>query len=94
MRIIKKYNNRKLYDMEESQYVSLADIYNTVREGHPVKIVNAQNQDITAETLLTVVLDRGKESDTKRLTTETLVNIINFGDGTLAGFVNKLKERN
>jgi len=61
-RRIKRYDNRKLYDTETSEYVSLGDIAELVRSGTTVEVVdNATGQDITAQTLTQIILEEGKD---------------------------------
>ena len=38
-RLIKRYESRKLYDTEESRYVSLEEIGDWVRHGQQVQVV-------------------------------------------------------
>jgi polyhydroxyalkanoate synthesis repressor PhaR len=60
-RLIKRYENRKLYDTEASEYVSLSDIANLVRSGDTVRVVdNATGRDLTAQTLTQIILEEGK----------------------------------
>jgi polyhydroxyalkanoate synthesis repressor PhaR len=60
-RRIKRYDNRKLYDTETSEYVSLSDIADLVRRGETVKVVDkATGEDITAQTLTQIILEEGK----------------------------------
>jgi polyhydroxyalkanoate synthesis repressor PhaR len=75
-RLIKRYPNRKLYDVEASAYVSLNDIARLIREGETVQIVdNATGEDITAQTLTQVVLDEGKRG-ASILPTDTLHDLL------------------
>jgi polyhydroxyalkanoate synthesis repressor PhaR len=61
-RRIKRYNNRKLYDTEASEYVSLSDIAELVRSGETVEVVdNATGEDLTAQTLTQIILEEGKD---------------------------------
>lgn len=61
-RLIKRYENRKLYDTEASTYVSLSDIADLVRNGVTVRIEdNATGRDLTAQTLMQIILEEGKE---------------------------------
>lgn len=61
-RRIKRYDNRKLYDTESSEYVSLSDIAVLVRRGETVEVVdNATGEDLTAQTLTQIILEEGKE---------------------------------
>ncbi|HEX8243418.1 MAG TPA: polyhydroxyalkanoate synthesis regulator DNA-binding domain-containing protein [Longimicrobium sp.] len=60
-RIIKRYGNRKLYDVQASEYVSLEQIAAIIRAGETVEVVdNVTGEDITAQTLTQVVLEEGK----------------------------------
>jgi polyhydroxyalkanoate synthesis repressor PhaR len=60
-RTIKRYGNRKLYDVDASAYVSLEDIAALIRAGATVEVVdNVSGDDITAQTLTQIVLDEGK----------------------------------
>ena len=61
-RRIKRYDNRKLYDTETSEYVSLGDIADVVRRGETVEVVdNATGENITTQTLTQIILEEGKE---------------------------------
>jgi len=60
-RHIKRYENRKLYDTEASEYVSLSDIADLVRGGETVRVVdNSTGRDLTAQTLTQIILEEGK----------------------------------
>ena len=60
-RRIKRYTNRKLYDTESSEYVSLNDIAEMVRRGETVEVVdNTTGEDLTAQTLTQIILEEGK----------------------------------
>ena len=60
-RVIKRYENRKLYDTEASQYVSLSDLADLVRDGATVQVIdNTSGDDITSFTLTQVILDESK----------------------------------
>lgn len=88
-RVIKRYGNRKLYDTEESRYVNLGEVFDYVRGGQDVRIVNNKTQeDITTPILLTALIEREKVTGTTKFTKELLISVISQGDGTLAGYVN------
>ncbi len=60
-RLIKRYENRKLYDTEASAYVSLTDVATLVRRGETVEVLdNATGKDLTAQVLTQVILEEGK----------------------------------
>ncbi|NBC17265.1 MAG: hypothetical protein GVY18_08110 [Bacteroidetes bacterium] len=61
-RLIKRYENRKLYDTEASAYVSLSDIADLVRQGETVEVIdNVTGDDLTAQTLTQIILEEGKQ---------------------------------
>lgn len=58
MRIIRKYENRRLYDSTASHYVNLEDIAGMVRAGEDVRVVDAKTDaDLTREVMLQIVLE-------------------------------------
>ena len=60
-RLIRRYSNRKLYDVRTSTYVALEDLAALVRAGETVQVVDqTTGDDITAQTLTQVILDEGR----------------------------------
>jgi polyhydroxyalkanoate synthesis repressor PhaR len=60
--VIKKYENRRLYDTTRSRYVNLDDIAVLIREGTPVQVVDAKTgEDLTQVTLMQIVAENAKE---------------------------------
>ena len=60
-RLIRRYANRKLYDVQTSAYVALEDLAELVRAGEELRVVDTSTgDDITAQTLTQVILDEGK----------------------------------
>ena len=57
-RIIKKYPNRRLYDTEESRYITLADVKSLVVSQTEFVVVDRKtDKDITRSILLQVIAD-------------------------------------
>ena len=66
VRLIKRYESRKLYDTEESRYVSLEEIGRFVRDGQEIKVIdNATEEDVTAHTLTQIILEGGRNGRTQ-----------------------------
>jgi len=62
MPIVKRYPNRKLYDTEAKQYITLEGIADLIRQGQEVQVIdNATGEDLTALTLTQIILDFGKK---------------------------------
>ena len=80
IRLIKRYESRKLYDTEESRYVSLEEIASWVRQGQEVKVVdNATGADVTSQTLTQIILDEGRRG-TSFLPSELLHDLVRIGE--------------
>jgi polyhydroxyalkanoate synthesis repressor PhaR len=80
IRLIKRYESRKLYDTEESRYVSLEEISNWIRQGQEVKVVdNATGSDVTSQTLTQIILDEGRKG-TSFLPSELLHDLVRLGE--------------
>jgi polyhydroxyalkanoate synthesis repressor PhaR len=78
-RIIKRYENRKLYDTEDKKYISLADLREMIRQGLEVKVIdNVSGEDITTQTLTQVILEEGKKGKAL-LPSDILHNVIRWG---------------
>ena len=85
--IIKKYENRRLYDSTNSQYVNLDDIARFVREGRQVQVVDAKTgQDLTRVTLTQIITEDAKGKPTG-LPLELLRQLIVASDEVRQEFV-------
>ncbi|MCL2777668.1 MAG: polyhydroxyalkanoate synthesis regulator DNA-binding domain-containing protein [Polyangiaceae bacterium] len=61
-RIVKRYSNRKLYDTQDSRYVTLLQIAELVRTGEEVQIIdNNTKQDLTEVTLAQIIYEEQKQ---------------------------------
>ncbi|HEX5761367.1 MAG TPA: polyhydroxyalkanoate synthesis regulator DNA-binding domain-containing protein [Thermoanaerobaculia bacterium] len=79
IRLIKRYESRKLYDTEESRYVSLEEIAAWVRAGQEVRVLdNATSADVTAQTLTQIILDEGRRG-TACLPSDLLHELVRAG---------------
>ena len=63
-RVIKKYPNRRLYDTEESRYITLADVKDLVFRDVPFTVVDKKTgNDITRAILLQVISEQEHAGD-------------------------------
>ncbi|MCI0520061.1 MAG: polyhydroxyalkanoate synthesis regulator DNA-binding domain-containing protein [Chloroflexi bacterium] len=61
MTVVKRYSNRKLYDTEAKQYITLQGIAELTRQGKEVTVIdNATGEDISAVTLSQVLFEQEK----------------------------------
>ena len=93
-KIIKRYQNRKLYDTDASCYVTLDEIAEMIQQGEEVTVVDNRNQkDITAATLTQIIFEKQKRSDSP-VPISTLRHIIQQGDGSFSSFLGKNSDGN
>lgn len=91
VRIIKRYQNRKLYDTHQSCYVTLEEIAQIIREGHEIQVIdNKTKNDITYTTQIQLLFDQEKKS-TKAGDTELLKRVIRSLEGTFTGYIRTLE---
>jgi len=87
--VIKKYNNRRLYDTEKNAYVTLASLSEMIKEGRQIEVIDAQTkEDVTAFTLTQIILEEAK-SKQFLLPVPLLHLMIQFGETVLAEFFEK-----
>ena len=79
-KIIKRYSNRKLYDTEQSTYITLDEIQAMVKDGEDLRIIdNKTKEDITNVTLAQIIFEQEK-SHKKLLPLSALRSIIQSGE--------------
>jgi len=86
-KIIKRYQNRKLYDTHESSYVTLDEIAKMIKSGEDLRVIdNKTKNDITASTLTQLLYESEKKAKTQP-SVELLKEIIRHGDGSFSGYI-------
>ncbi len=93
IRLIKRYGggSRKLYDTEESRYVSLDELAAWVRAGQELKVVDsATGEDVTAQTLAQVIYETQK-SGTVTVSSDLLAEVIRRGGMALSQQAQQLR---
>lgn len=89
-KIIKRYQNRKLYDTQQSCYVTLDDIAKMIRASEEVMVIdNKTKNDITAATLTQIIFEAEKKAS-QYAPLFTLREIIQNGNGSISSFLAKL----
>ena len=80
-RVIKRYSNRKLYDMTDSRYITLEKIAEFVRAGQEIQVIDNQSQeDLTAVILSQILFEQEKRKRGGFLPISTLQNILQSGE--------------
>lgn len=92
-RIIKKYPNRRLYDTDESHYITLADIRRLVVEQIDFVVIDKQSQvDITRSILLQVISEQ-EQGPHPVLSRDFLLQLTRCHDDAMQGVVGSYLEQ-
>ncbi|MBK6514582.1 MAG: hypothetical protein IPM79_32815 [Polyangiaceae bacterium] len=84
---IKKYSNRRLYDTEESRYITLDELTDRIKRGTDVRVVDAKsNEDLTQATLVQIVLET---KAARLLPVPLLARLIRMQDDALGDFFSR-----
>ena len=88
-RIVKKYQNRKLYDTKDSCYITLDDIAKMIKRGEEVKVVDNKTKNDVTSIILTQILVEQEKSSKSILPLTMLRDIIQHGQGSLFDFIQR-----
>jgi polyhydroxyalkanoate synthesis repressor PhaR len=78
-RLIKRYDNRKLYDTATRAYVTLEELATIISAGHELRVVDQRTgEDLTTVVLAQVVLE-GLKARTAEIPRQVLTRLIRFG---------------
>jgi polyhydroxyalkanoate synthesis repressor PhaR len=84
MPVVKRYPNRKLYDTEARQYITLDGIADLIRQGREVQVVDhATGEDLTALTLSQIIFEQEKKQR-GFLPQNVLTGLVQAGGHTLS----------
>ena len=87
VRVIKRYQNRKLYDTNQSCYVTLEEISQMIKNGDDLRVIdNKSKADITSITLTQLLYESERKSK-NAVPVEMLKEIIRSGDGSFSGYI-------
>ncbi len=80
--VIKKYGNRRLYDTENSRYITLNDLAQMIQSGRDVRVVDDKSgADLTKGVLLQIISEQEKDAD--MLPVSFLKNVIKYSDAAI-----------
>jgi polyhydroxyalkanoate synthesis repressor PhaR len=88
-RVIKRYSNRKLYDTQESRYVTLEEISALVKSGQEVSIVDNRTGDDLTEVTLAQILYEEQKKHTTRMPLGALQEILRTSGAAISEFIQK-----
>ena len=81
IRIIKKYPNRRLYDTEDSKYITLDDVKQLVFNGVEFSVKDVKSDEDLTRTILLQIISEQEHDGEPFFSTELLTQIIrSYGD--------------
>jgi len=84
-RVIKKYPNRRLYDTEESRYVTLCDIRKLVVEEVGFSVIDKKTGDDITRSILLQIITEQEDCGEPLFTVDALEKIIGFYGKSVQG---------
>ena len=92
-RLIKRYESRKLYDTEESRYVSLDELAEWIRTGKDIKVIdNGSGADVTAQMLTQIIREEGRRGP-GFLPSELLHELVRAGQKAVESGVEQVQHK-
>jgi len=89
MHKIKRYANRKLYDVTDKKYITLDQISKLIKSGEEITVVeNKTGKDLTATTV-SQILARDKRGKPDDVASGVVVQLLRKGPGTLVDYGKK-----
>jgi polyhydroxyalkanoate synthesis repressor PhaR len=85
-RLIRRYDNRKLYDAEARRYVTLEELSRLVGEGTDVRVVEQRTGDDITNIVLAQVVLEGIKQRTADIPHQVLSRLIRLGSAKAGGF--------
>lgn len=80
---IKRYNNRKLYNMNSKKYITLEEIATLLKQGEEIKVIdNSTGSDSTAITLSQIIYEQQKKQS-GFLPLSILSSLVQYGGYTI-----------
>ncbi len=92
IRLVKRYGSRKLYDTEESRYVSLEELAGWIRADQQIRVIdNETSEDVTTQTLAQIILEEGRRGASP-VSPEMLHTLIRRGEQMLGAGVEQAQQ--
>jgi len=78
VRVIRKYANRRLYDTQQSRYVTLEDLRRLILDDEPFRVEDAKSgEDLTRTILLSIIIEQEQaDGDAEVFSNDLLTQMI------------------
>ena len=92
-RVIKKYPNRRLYDTEESRYITLADVRDLVINNVDFEVIDKKTGDDITRTILLQVISEQEATGDPVMSKDFLSQVIRAYETVMPGFMARYLEQ-
>jgi len=93
VRELKKYPNRRLYDLKDSHYVTVDDVRRMILAGESIRVLDSKDSsDITRGILLQILAEQEAEGHEPVLTNRAIEQIIRFYGNNAGNIVSRYIE--
>jgi polyhydroxyalkanoate synthesis repressor PhaR len=90
MRVIKKYAARRMYDVKESKFITLAKLANLITNGEEIQVIdNKTGNDITSTVLTQVILEQQRSGRGLSSMPSLLHTFIKRGSDSVVDFLER-----
>jgi len=94
VREFKKYPNRRLYDLEESHYVTVDDVRRLILKGDSIRVTDSKDgSDITRQILLQILSEQEAAGHEPILTNRVIEQMIRFYGDNVGNVVSRYIEQ-
>lgn len=94
MHKLKKYPNRRLYDTNESRYVTVDDVRKLIVDGESITVEDSKDgSDLTRSVLLQILSEQEAQGHEPILTNRAIEQIIRFYGDRMGGIVSRYIEQ-
>ena len=94
MRVLKKYPNRRLYDTQESTYVTLDDVKELVLNHENFQVIDSKSgSDITRTILMQIISEQEASDGSPIFSNKMLQQLIRFYGDSLQGVMGEYLEK-
>lgn len=94
LRVLKKYPNRRLYDTQESSYVTLDDVKSLVLKHEEFQVVDSKSgKDITRSILMQIISEQEASDGSPIFSNRMLQQLIRFYGDSLQGVMGEYLEK-
>jgi len=89
MHEIKKYANRKMYDITDKRYITMDQLSKLIKSGEEVSIVDNSTGDDLTSSIVSQLIGREKEDKDRGVSPRVLMQLLRRGGGTLSDYAKK-----